>query len=654
MSCCGCASPEDLDSVSPSEESSFWIRLGISLVLAGQSMVFGLAINLSSPPYGSTAYWWLHGGLILSAALVIGLLGPRLVRESWRAFRAKKITVESLFLVTCAGALTGSMLATFTGTGAVYYEVVVIVLAIYTVGKRMGVVSRQRVLREIEGYREGFETAREITRDGLERITRISFLEPGSRVRVDPGEAVSVDGTIVEGEGYIEQSQLTGEPIPIIGRPGASIYAGSWSVDGTFLIQTTKGAGERRIDQILAWVEAAQNKPSRLQNWADQTIRWFFPLVVSISAGTFLGWLLAGSGWAVSLFNSMAVLLVACPCALGLATPIAVWKGLFRLSEKGLLCRHGEAFDAFARTKRIFFDKTGTLSSAKLVVSDFNVLPTSPVNAVTLRDWIAAVETGQEHPVARALTTLTEEPETSVKDRRILPGKGLSATILQDGELVSMHIGPPPSNGSAPDSQLAVSTQHETVILVNINEIPAAEIRIREVLRNEAEECLKALRERGISAEILSGDPNSPWKEISGVIVEGSLTPEEKRDRVTLSLARGDEPIFVGDGINDTPAMAAGAASVSIGEGASLPRGTSDAVLLGSNLRQLIDGIDLARRVYKGVHSNMRFAVVYNILGITLAAAGILHPIAAALLMLASSATVSIRALQSAEFPKNS
>lgn len=642
---CAPGSPEE-NSESP--DSLFWVRLGVSLVLAGQSMVFGLAINIASPPFGSTTYWALHGALFASALVVIALLGPRLGRESWAAFRAGKVTVEALFLVTCAGALVGSLLASLTGTGSVYYEVVAIVLAVYTVGKRAGTLSRNKVLREIRQYRETFETAREILADGEERMTRVDFLRPGTRVRIDPGEAVPVDGIILEGTGYLEQSQLTGEPVPVIGRPGGPIHAGSWSVDGTFTVETRKAAGERQIDQILAWVAEARERPSRLQHWADHTIQWFFPLVLTISTLTFTGWLLFGGGWAIALFNAMAVLLVSCPCALGLATPIAIWKGLFRLSEKGLLCRHGEAFDAFARTRRIFFDKTGTLSSAHLVVRDFRPLEGATIPVPTLRDWVASAESGQEHPVARALARLTDEPSAEVVDRHILPGRGLAATIRTEEQDYQLEIGTPET--SAPDTVAAGPS--DKLVQVRINGKPAAEIRVEENLRNEAEDCLQGLRDRGIAVEILSGDPNSRWQEISGISVEGSLSPEEKRRRVQDSVERGEEPIFVGDGINDTPAMAAGAASVSIGEGASLPRGTSDAVLLGNDLTTLLRGIDLARRVHRGVVSNVRFAVVYNGIGILLAAAGILHPIVAALLMLGSSATVSIRALLSAEFPE--
>ncbi len=628
----GCSS---CGSTLEAEDASFWIRLGVALVLAGQSMVFGLAINLSSPEFASSSYYWLHGALIASALVSIALLGPRLARESWRALRAGRITVEALFVVSCAGALAGSLIATFTGVGAVYYEVVAIVLAVYSVGKRIGRVSRGRVLREIESYREMFDRARVMGENGTETLMPAAAVPRGASVRIDPGEPVSVDGIVSGGEGYIEQSQLTGEPVPVVLRPGSEIHAGSWSVDGTFTVEATTGPGERRIDGILAWVEEARERPSRLEAWADRTIGWFFPFVVTAAVLVFAGWFAAGAGWAEALFNAMAVLLVACPCALGLATPIAVWKGMFRLAESGFLCRHGSAFDALARTRRIFFDKTGTLSDARLVVRDFETLPQCSVAGHELRRWVAAVETGQDHPVARALALIADPGETVVTDRRIRPGKGIAATIRLPDRTARVMIGPEDSH-----------------ITVHLDDEPVARARIEEVLRGDAEECLAGLRDRGIAVEILSGDPRPAWEQIGDVSVEGSLSPEEKAQRVRASVGRGEEPLFVGDGINDTPAMATGAASVSIADGAALPRATADAILTSNHLRRIPGAIDLARRVYHGVRGNIRFAVVYNIAGITLAAAGILHPVVAALLMLASSATVSIRALHSAEFPQ--
>ncbi|MEM0966698.1 MAG: cation-translocating P-type ATPase [Verrucomicrobiota bacterium] len=644
----GCCACDPSDSFDATEDPGFWIRFGIAAVLAGQGMVFGLAINLYSPSFGSATYWVLHGALMASALAAIALLGPKLIQETVKALRETKVTVEALFLLTCAGALVGSLLATFTGVGSVYYEVVAIVLAIYSIGKRTSAISKEKVLQEIKTYRETFDTARQVYPNGEERVSRASLIEPGSRVRVAPGEAVPVDGTLVAGEGFIEQSQLTGEPVPTSVRLGGNVFAGSWSVDGTLLIEVTKRYGNRRIDQILTWVEDARGKPSELQSWADKTIRWFLPVVAVVSFGTFLFWFWQSGLWNEALFNAMAVLLVACPCALGLATPIAVWKGLFRLTERGLLCRHGDVLDTLAKTQRIFFDKTGTLSSASLTIVSFEETPENPVSKEKLQEWIAAAETGQEHPVAKALSKLFEDPKSQVTQRTILPGRGLESVVQENDLEYHLLISP-----AAADPRESKSRDGK-VIHVLVDGILSAKIQVEESLRDETSSALAMIKNKDIAVEILSGDPDPAWTKIEGTEVVGSLSAEEKKKRVEASRESGERPVFVGDGINDTPAMAAASTSIAINEGASLARGTSDAVLLGNNLNRISEGIDLSRKIHRGVHSNIRFAIIYNAIGILLAATGILHPVAAALLMLASSATVSIRALLSAEPRENS
>jgi len=653
----GCASCSSSDTAVAADNSAiYWLRLGVALVLAGQGMVFGLAINIASPTYGSQTYWYLHGALLVSAVVVMALLGPRLIRESLISIRSRKLTVEALFVASCLGAFVGSLIATFTGEGAVYYEVVAIVLAVYSVGKRIGDVSRQRVLQEINQYRMEYQDALKVTGDGYCVPCKVDELCIGDHVRILPGKPITVDGRILEGSGSLRESHLSGEPVPVQRHPGMEIYAGSWSIDASLLVQVDRPLGERKMDTLLDWVENARRHPSGLQEEADRTIAWFFPFVVLVAVSTFVGWWMAGIGWAFALFNSMAVLLVACPCALGLATPIAVWKGMFRLASMGLLCRHGQAFDALGRCERIFFDKTGTLSEARLIVSDFLLRDDLPFDASLLVHWVAALEKDSEHPVARALAALSEADHVSVRQVELIAGKGLRGIIQEGEKSYEVRIGHPSlfqDRDTAPWLELANDLQggvkHPAQIWIDVNGLPAAVALVSELLRPAAEESLRQLRKRGLAIEILSGDPNPTWENIGGVQIDKGLSPEEKRKRVEESSQRGEWPVYVGDGINDAPAMVAGGASIGVSDGAQLVREVSDAILLQSDLSRIALGIDFSRRVRQRVGGNIRFALVYNVIGITLAAAGILHPVVAALLMVCSSALVSVRALNSVD-----
>lgn len=653
MGCGSCCSPE---AKVADKAPGYWLRLGIALVLAGQGMVFGLAINVASPPYASQTYWYLHGALLASALIVMALLGPRLVRESIQSIRDRRLTVEALFVASCIGAFVASLIATFTGTGAVYYEVVAIVLSVYSVGKRIGDISRNRVIREIDQYRMEYQDALRVTSDGYFVPCSVEELQKGDHVRILPGKPITVDGTIVEGSGALRESHLSGEPVPVHRHPGMEVFAGSWSIDASLLVRVEASFGQRKMDALLDWVENARRHPSGLQEEADRTISWFFPIVMLVAFSTFFGWWIAGIGWPSALFNSMAVLLVACPCALGLATPIAVWKGMFRLASLGLLCRHGQAFDTLGRSTRIFFDKTGTLSEARLVVSDFIINEDIPSAKDNLVHWVAALERDSEHPVARALAALSDVSDIAIRNVETFSGRGLVGLVESEGQAYEIQIGQPAffqeADGSDWDKmtgQFGGGSRKGSQIWIAVNGRPAAIALVNEVLRPDAEDCLQELRSRGVEIEILSGDPQPAWEKIGGITIQKGLSPEQKRKHVELSSQKGEWPLYVGDGINDAPAMVAGGASLAVSDGARLVREVADAVLVQSDLTRIAIGIDFSRSVRKSVGGNIRFALVYNTIGITLAAAGILHPVVAALLMVCSSALVSIRALNSVE-----
>ncbi len=606
-----------------------WWRIGVAAVVAGQSMVFSLAVNLT-PPEGS-AYWLVHGVLIAGATVVCALLLPPLAREAWATARARRIAVDQLFLVTLLGAFAASLTATFARTGAVYYEVISILLAIYAAGKTLGARSRAKALRAVDETRERYDLAERL--DGS--VVAVTALQNGEHVRVRPGRAIGVDGIVRRGRSFVQATTMTGEWRPLARGEGDPVLAGTHAIDGELEIEVTAAGGARRLDAVLETVAAARLAPSALQRQADRLAAAFLPVVLLVATATLVFWAWRAT-WVVGLFNSMAVLLVACPCALGLATPLAVWQGLGRLADLGLVARTGDVLDVLARVDHVCFDKTGTLSADRLTTLDWRIEPAWRARESWLRGAVAAVERDLDHPIARAF----HGPSTAVAHGvRVEPGRGVSASV----EGREVRIGAPEWAGVATDTPTADGRG----VGVAVDGEPAALVVLGEAWRTGAETVFAELRALGVAAEVLTGDESPAAGAFAGMSWRGGLGPEEKRAAVEALRTAGRVVVFVGDGINDAAAMSAADSAIAMGGGTALAQAASPAVFLGEDLRFLPRAIEEARRVRAGVTANLRFAAAYNSVGMAVAAAGLLHPIVAALLMLGSSAIVSVRALRS-------
>ncbi|MFA6287930.1 MAG: heavy metal translocating P-type ATPase [Opitutaceae bacterium] len=619
-----------------------WLRIGAGLAVAGQSMVFSLAINVT--PAAGAGYWVVHGGLIACAVAVLVFLGGDLVRSAVDALVARRISVDLLFLVTLLGAFTGSLVSSFTHTGSVYYEVVSILVVVHTVGKMLGARSRLAALRAVDRTRQTFDTCRVRLDDGQIEDRPAKTVSAVDRVVVAPGGAIAVDGEIVSGRGYVQAMSMTGEWRPVPHGPGDRVLAGTFSVDGSFEIRATPGP--RRLDAILAEVEQARIAPSRLQRQADRLMAWFLPLVAGVSVATFFFWL-TRVPWDRALFNAMAVLLVACPCALGLATPVAVWGGLARFARFGLVARTGDFIEVLARCDTACLDKTGTLSGESLRVLEWR--STSEWASADHEAWLKAVVNGLEasshHPVAKALKEVCHllSDKLVFGEVREEPGLGVVGQVRDAvGAWVEVRVGERALHaGLAPDGG-----RDDKTIYVTVDGVLAAEITLGETWREGLAETLEELKVLGLSVEVLTGDPH-PSADL-GVPVSGCLMPADKQERVAELVAAGRTVLFAGDGVNDAAAMSVAQASIAMRGGSELARAAAMAVFAGDDLRFLPEAIRVARKVIASVRGNLLFAAGYNILGMALAAAGMLHPVAAALLMVGSSAWVSVRALRSA------
>jgi cation transport ATPase len=712
-----------------------WLKIGAGLAVAAQAMVFSLAVNLSEVD-NAWAYAVVHGILILAALGSLYFLGGELVRSAWEALRARRISIDLLFLVTLAGALGGSLIGTFTKTGSVYYEVVAVLIVVHTAGKMLGARSRVSALRAVDRTREKFDVCEVVRTErggaeggGVLVEMRVKALKGGEIVRVAPGAAIAVDGEIVSGRGYVQETSMTGEWQPMSRGPGERVLAGTYSVDGSFEVRADGGA--RKLDAILSEVEKARMAPSRLQAHADRLMAWFLPLVVGVSVATFAGWWFYAP-WERALFNAMAVLLVACPCAMGLATPVAVWGGLARLAKFGLVARTGDFLEALARVDVVCLDKTGTLSTEALEVKVWQIEPEFAGKEAWLRAAVAAVEEGIAHPVAAALRKNglgaggrchplddnvvgaqgsgaelygtkchvlrdTLRGKLEVSERRIVPGLGVVAELGGAGiSPLKIAVGEPEivaeqgadAVGDAEKCHVLRDTFPGKRVCVFVDGKLAVRVELAERWRAGMVEALAELRELGVEAEVLSGDPEAERvlgvgaglgsdvgavlrrdglavrerveananaddsgdrgvKPLLQVRIRGGMTPQTKQVRVEELVKAGRCVAFFGDGVNDAAAMSAAEVSVAMRGGSELARASAMAVFAGDDWRFLPQAIRVARATRRGTRTNLVFASVYNIIGMALAAGGVLHPVAAALLMVGSSVLVSVRAMRS-------
>ena len=631
-----------------------WLKLGVAALIAGQTMVFGLGVNIS-PPEGIER-WVIHGLLAVSVLAVYLLAGLTLTRDAFKQLRRGRVVLEQLFLAGIAGAFFASLHATLTGHGDVYYEVVAVLLAIYTFGNLIRRRRRQAALRSAEVLRREFETCRRLTCCGKVVEVPLAEVEPGDRLVVYPGDGVPVDGTVVEGTGFVRETPLTGEPFPVVRREGDEIFAGTTVLDDRIVIEAGTAGHERRLDGLLQRVAEAHERPSHIQEEADRLVSWFLPVVLVVSLLTLVFWTWS-AGWVVGLFNALAVLVVACPCAMGLATPIGIWNALNALASRGVAAASGDFIDRMGRVDTVVFDKTGTLSEENLQLVDF--ADNGAFSRDRIKSWVGALQAHSRHPVARAFHEwLPREDGIIVSDYRTLPGVGVEGGIKSGDEPVRrVRIGNErlldEASAAAAETlrrKLKASERQSRELYVKIDGALAGVGVLRETFRTSVDEAFGELERMGIEVHVMTGDREASLSGLGWKNARAGLLPEEKADLVRGLRDQGRNVLYVGDGVNDSPALAAANAGLALASGAGLAREAARAELFGTDLAAVPDTIGLCRRVLRGIRNNLLYAGVYNVAGISFAASGVLHPVVAALLMVVSSFTVTVRALRFSEY----
>ena len=571
------------------------------------------------------------------------------LRGAMRAYRARMNTMETLI---ASGSLTAygySVWAALAGHHHAYFDTAAAIVTLILAGRLIEARVRVRAGDAARRLLERGATAANVLRDGREVSVPAEDLRVGEVVVVRPGEKVPADGVILSGESSVDLSALTGEPVPVSVGPGEPVVGAAINVEGRITVELTRVGAETRLAQIVRLLEVTQASKAPVQRLADRIAAVFVPRVVMVAAATFLGWgILATGGLEHAILHATAVLLIACPCALGLATPAAIMAGSGRAAELGILFKGGEVFEAARSTTVVLLDKTGTLTQGAMSLSA--VVAAAGRSEREILALAAAAERGSGHPIARAVTRAAEARGIEVPSAAgylVRPGAGVEATV----EGARIKVGRP--DGLGPELAARVdelAADGATVFAVWVDGAEAGLLGASDRIKPGAAEAVGRLKGFGFEVAMVTGDrpvaARAVARELRIERVIAGVHPEGKVEEVRRLQARGARVAFVGDGINDAPALAQAHLGVALGTGTDVAIEAADVTVLGEDVDTVATALFLARRTYRVIAQNLAWAFAYNVVMIPLAAFGALSPLHAAAAMAGSSVTVVLNALR--------
>jgi Cu+-exporting ATPase len=536
------------------------------------------------------------------------------------------------------------------GEVAVYFEPAAVIVVLVLLGQVLELRARSRTstaIRNLLGLAP--KTARRIESDGSERECPLEQVQVGDHLRVKPGERVPVDGVVTDGTTTIDESMVTGEPIPVEKVKESPVTGGTVNGTGTFVMEARRVGSDTLLAQIVRMVSDAQRSRAPIQRLADTVSAWFVPIVIAVAMVTFIVWSQYGPEprLAHALVNAVAVLIIACPCALGLATPMSIMVGTGRGAEAGVLIRNAEALEIFEKVTTIVVDKTGTLTEGKPTLA--TVEPRAEIDSATLVRLVASLENVSEHPLAAAIVGGARERSitlSEVRDFQSATGKGVTGTV--DGRRVAvgnlrhletLSIDPGPLR----DRAEALRREGQTVMFVAVDLQLAGLVGVTDPIKATTSEAIEALHRDGIKVVMLTGDNRTTAEAVARSVgidqVEADVLPDQKAAVVKRLQQRGERVAMAGDGINDAPALAAADVGIAMGTGTDVAMESAGVTLVKGDLRGIVRARRLSRSTMSNIRQNLFFAFVYNVLGVPVAA-GVLYPFLGLLLspMIASAA----------------
>ena len=633
--------------------------LALAVLRAAAFIALAAGVSLLSWAPVAQLPWLTWGMWLFLLATPVQLIGGwSFYTGAWAALQRRALNMDVLIALGTSVAYFYSVVVVFVPNWlpvgiderGVYFEVSAVVIAFVLMGKYMEEIIKQRSSAAVRRLLDLQPASASVIRGGEEVTVPLDQLQSGDLVVVRPGERVPADGVVLEGQSSLDESLITGEAMPVAKQPGVEVIGGTINGRGLLRVRTTRVGAETALAQIIRIVEEAQASSAPVQRLADQVTSWFVPAILVVAFLALLLWSAAGS-FSNGLLAFIAVLVIACPCALGIATPAALMVGVGKGAELGILIRSGEVLERVERLTTVVFDKTGTLTRGKPVLTQV-VLAAAATNAEVLQS-AAALEAGSEHPLAAALldaAAAASLPLMPVQRFEARVGEGVQGEL--DGErywlgnrtLASHEHATLNEREQQQLQQLEVAGN--TVMLLGRGPVLLGLLAVADTVRPEARQTVERLQAQRISVVMLSGDNRTTAEAIGRQLgireVIAGVRPADKAATIRSLQQAGQVVAMVGDGVNDAPAMATADLGIAIGSGADVAKEAGDVLLLGNDLRAVITAIGLSRATMNKIRQNLFWAFIYNGLGVPVAALGWLNPMLAGAAMALSSLSVIV------------
>jgi len=633
--------------------------LALALLRAGAFLALAAGISLVSWAPIPALPWMSWGMWLFLLATPVQIIGGwSFYQGSWAALQRRALNMDVLIALGTSVAYLYSVVVVFAPSWLpvgvnqrdVYFEVSAVVIAFVLMGKYMEEIIKKRSSAAVRKLLDLQPATATVIRDGMEMTIPADAIALGETVLVRPGEKIPADGVVLEGSSSVDESLLTGESLPVSKLAGAELIGGTVNGLGLLRFHTTRVGADTSLAQIIRIVEEAQASTASVQRLADQVTAWFVPAVVVVAVAALILWTLAGQ-FSSGLLAFIAVLVISCPCALGIATPAALMVGVGKGADLGILIRSGEVLERVEKLTTVVFDKTGTLTLGKPVLTDLE--PVATVSQQEVLQLAGSLEHGSEHPLAAAIADAV-----AMRQLELLPleqfeaqvGEGITARLggsavwFGNRSLASRFL---PQLPELVQGQLAeLEAQGKTAMILGRGDQVLGVIAVADTVKPQARQAVDLLRRRGVRVVMLSGDNRTTAKAIAQQVgieeVIAEVRPADKAGTIKALQQAGQVVAMVGDGVNDAPALATADIGIAIGSGSDVAKEAGDIILIRNDVRLVVSAIGLSRATMRKIRQNLFWAFIYNSFGVPIAALGWLNPMIAGAAMALSSLSVIV------------